>query len=254
MHDVLARREVLQLDAVLLEPLAVGLGGRELRLDLVVLDDASLDGVDEEHLAGAQAALAHDLVRREVEHADLAREHDEAVVGHEEAAGAQTVAVEGRADQRAVGEDEGGGAVPRLHEHRVVLVEALARGVDVDLVLPGLGHHHHDRVRQAAAAEGQQFDDLVERGGVAGARGDDREERSQVAEDVGLQLALARAHPVAVALHGVDLAVVRDHAERLGERPGREGVGGVARVHERELRGEALVARGRGRTARAGGS
>ena len=57
-----------------------------------------------------------------------------------------------------------------------------------------------------------------------------------------LELGLARAHPVAVALHRVDLAVVRDHAERLGERPRRERVGRVARVHEREPRREALVA------------
>ena len=66
-------------------------------------------------------------------------------------------------------------------------------------------------------------------------------QRVEVAEQLGLELALAGAHPVAVALDGVDLAVVRDHPERLRERPRREGVGRVARVHERELGGEALV-------------
>ena len=170
MHDVLALRQVLEVDAAGVEPLAPRLGRGELGLDLVVLDDAAGVGVDEEHLARAQAALAHDLARVDVEHADLAGEHDEAVVGDEVAAGAQAVAVEGRADERAVGEDERGRAVPRLHEHRVVLVEVAARRVDVDLVLPGLRHHHHDRVRQRAADEGQQLDDLVERGRVARAR------------------------------------------------------------------------------------
>ena len=43
------------------------------------------------------------------------------------------------------------------------------------------------------------------------------------------------AHPVAVALDGVDLAVVRDEPERLRERPRREGVRREARVDEREL-------------------
>ena len=52
---------------------------------------------------------------------------------------------------------------------------------------------------------------------------------------------LAGAHPVAVALDGVDLAVVGDGAERLGQRPGRERVGGEARVDDRELGLEALV-------------
>ena len=88
----------------------------------------------------------------------------------------------------------------------------------------------------------EQLDDLVERRRVARARRDDREaaaRRSPSSSDSSWRL--AGAHPVAVALHGVDLAVVGDHAERLGERPGREGVGRVARVHERELRREPLV-------------
>ena len=167
VHDVLALGQIREIDAALVEPLLPGLGRRELGLDLVVLDDAACRGVDQEHLARAQAALAHDLVRRNVEHADLAREHDESVVGDHEATGTQAVAVEGRADERAVGEDEGGRAVPRLHQHRVVLVEGAAHRVDVDLVLPGLGHHHHDRVRQRPAGQQQELDDLVERGRVA---------------------------------------------------------------------------------------
>ncbi len=55
------------------------------------------------------------------------------------------------------------------------------------------------------------------------------------------ELRLPCPHPVAVALDGVDLAVVRDGAERLGQRPGRERVGGEARVDDRELGLEALV-------------
>ena len=98
MRDVLALGQVGEVDATRVEPLLPRLGGGELGLDLVVLDDAALGGVDEQHLAGAQPALAHDPVGREVEHADLAREHDEAVVGDQEAAGTQAVAVEGRAD------------------------------------------------------------------------------------------------------------------------------------------------------------
>ncbi len=217
--DVLALRQVGQVDAAVVEPVLPRLGGGELCLDLVVLDDSALRRVDQEHLARAQAALAHDPVGREVEHADLAGEYHEAVVGDEEPSRTQPVPVERRADECAVGEDEGGRAVPRLHEHRVELVEGPARRVDVGLILPGLRNHHHDRVRKRPAAERQQFDHLVEGGRVARALAHDREERAEVAEQVGFQLALPGAHPVAVALHGVDLAVVRDHAERLGQRP-----------------------------------
>ena len=51
----------------------------------------------------------------------------------------------------------------------------------------------------------------------------------------------ARAHPVAVALQRVDLAVVRDHAVRVRQRPRREGVGREAAVHQRQRRLDARV-------------
>ena len=45
---------------------------------------------------------------------------------------------------------------------------------------------------------------------------------------------MARRHPVHVAAHGVDLAVVRDHTERMREIPGRKRIGGKALVHQRQ--------------------
>ena len=54
----------------------------------------------------------------DVEHADLRGEHDQAVVGHPVAGGAQAVAVEHGADDRAVGERDRGRAVPGLHRAR----------------------------------------------------------------------------------------------------------------------------------------
>ena len=56
---------------------------------------------------------------------------------------------------------------------------------------------------------------------------------------------LARLHPVDVAAQRVDLAVVRDVAVRVGERPGREGVRAEPLVHQRERRLDGLVARSR---------
>ena len=105
------------------QPLGVGVLGRQLGLDLLVLDDAALGRVDQEHAARLQAALAHDALGRDVEDADLAGQDDEAVVGDPVAGRAQPVAVEHGADDRAVGEDDRGRAVPRLHERRVVAVE-----------------------------------------------------------------------------------------------------------------------------------
>ena len=55
-----------------------------------------------------------------------------------------------------------------------------------------------------------------------------------VAEQLGGELRLARAHPVDVAAQRVDLAVVRDVTVRVRELPARERVGGEAGVHQRE--------------------
>jgi hypothetical protein len=81
VHDVLALGQVVEVDQAGVQPLVVRVLGGELGLDLVVLDDAALVGVDEEHPAGLQPALADDGGRVDVEHADLGGQHDEAVVG-----------------------------------------------------------------------------------------------------------------------------------------------------------------------------
>ena len=54
-------REVAQMNQVVVEPLSVWPGGCQIRLDLVVPDDPSLECVDEKHSAGLKAALLDDL-------------------------------------------------------------------------------------------------------------------------------------------------------------------------------------------------
>ena len=60
-------------------------------------------------------------------------------------------------------------------------------------------------------------------------------------EDVGVDQRLAGPHPVLVAGDGVDLTVVGDAAERMRQRPRREGVGGEARVHDAQRAGQPIV-------------
>ena len=86
-------------------------------------------------------------------------------------------------------------------------------------------------------AEREQLEHVVERRRVRPAGAHDREDlRQVVAEQLGGELGLARAHPVDVAAQRVDLAVVGDHPVRVRQLPAREGVGGEARVDERERR------------------
>ncbi len=233
--DVVTRGQVVDVEQAVVEPLLVGVLGRQLVLDLLVVDDPALGHVHEEHAAGLQAQLLDDGRRVQVQDAGLGGHDDQAVIGDPDARRTQAVAVQDRADDGAVGEAHRRRAVPRLHERRVVLVERPPRGVHGLAAFPRLGDHHQHRVVQRTTTEVQQLERLVEPCGVRGARRTDRENLVQVVvepEHVGVDERLTGPHPVLVAVDGVDLTVVGDPPERVRQRPRRERVGREARVHD----------------------
>ena len=90
-------------------------------------------------------------------------------------------------------------------------------------------------MRHTATTEVQQLQHLVERRGVGRIRGADREQPLEVTgNQVGIQKRFAGPHAIPVAANGVDLPVVGDEPERVRQGPGREGVGGEPRVHDRD--------------------
>jgi hypothetical protein len=233
-HDVFTAGEVIEVDHAGREPLAVRVQGGELRLDLVVGDDATLPRVDEKHLAGLQTALRDDLGGVDVDHSDLGGHHDQVVIGHPVAAGTQAVAVEDGTDHLAVGERDTGRTVPRLHHRCMEPVEVtplLGHGL---VVLPRLGDHHQHGVVDRITAEVQQLEDLVESSGVGRSRSADRERPLDTRQGIGMQHRLAGAHPVLVALHRVDLPVVGDEPVRVGQRPRRERVRREPGMHQQQ--------------------
>ena len=227
-----------------LVPLGVRLAPRRLALGLLVGDDPALVEVDQEQLARGQPALALHVLGRDGHHAGLGREHDVALGVLDPAPGTQAVAVEHRAGEPPVGEDHRGRPVPRLHQARVEVVEALDVGIEVLAGPVGLGDHHHHRVRDRAAAQHEQLEHVVEDRRVRATLAHDRDHLLQVvAEQLGGELRLACAHPVDVAAQRVDLAVVGDHPVRVGQLPARERVGREARVHQRQTGRQTRVAK-----------
>ena len=117
----------------------------------------------------------------------------------------------------------------------MVFVEALLGAWQVGLGRPGLGHHHRQGVWQRTAGAHQKFQRVVEARGVGAAFEDHRLEVLHRRADVLVrEQRFARLHAVDVATQGVDLAVVRREAERMRQIPGREGVGRVALVDQRQ--------------------
>ncbi|MNI86847.1 hypothetical protein D3C73_1439810 [compost metagenome] len=63
----------------------------------------------------------------------------------------------------------------------------------------------------------------------------------EIRDQRGLELISTGARPLAVTGDGVDFAVVRQVAERLGQRPARYGVGGEALVEQADGRFQTQV-------------
>ena len=134
-----------------------------------------------------------------------------------------------------------GRAVPRFHVHRVVLIERPQIGVHGLDVLPRRRNDHPHATEQVDAAGDHQFEHVVHAGGVGADAVDQRAELFQVHQIVG-ELGATGHGPVAVAGDGVDLAVVGEEAEWLGQRPFRQGVGGEALVEHADRGLQALIA------------
>ena len=148
------------------QPLLVGAEAGQLVFEFLVVDDAALLKIDEQHLAGLQAPFLDDLRLRHIEYAHFRSENDMVVVGDDVARGTQPVAIQRRANLLAVGEGNGRRTVPWLHESRVVFVESPPFLVHERIAGPGFGDHEHHCVGERVTTHHQQFEGIVERSRV----------------------------------------------------------------------------------------
>ena len=214
--------------------------------------------VDEEHLARAQPPAAHDPGGGQRDRAGLRRDRDQPVGRHGERRRPQPVPVEDRADPAAVREDDRRRPVPRGEEPGSPPPERRDVGMRRAAQRRRFGHRREERRSEVPAGRDEQLEHLVERLRVraVGRRAAGRPRRAP-GPVAAARPATASAGPaadlLAIAANRVDLAVVGDRAERLGEVPGRLRVGRVAlveeRVAERDRPGEVRV---EGREAAAG--
>ena len=241
-HKVGRHFHLVELDAQVFNPLLVGLGVDDVGLELIVFNHAALLQIDQQHLARLQTPLAHDLAVRHGQHARFGGQDHQVVFGHHIARGTQAIAVQRSANLAAIGEHQGGRAVPWLHHGSVVFIERAAALVHGFVLFPRLWNHHHHRLADGVARHGQQLQAVVEGGRVGLTGKADGVELLQVIGQHGRgHHAFARHHPVVVAAHGVDFTVVRHVAVGVGQRPLGEGVGGETLVHQANGRDATLV-------------
>ena len=218
-------------------PITVGLFLGIAGAQLVVVDHAAAGKIDLEHLARSQTAARQDVLGAHLDGAHLTRQHKEAVTRHVVASRTQAVTVEGGTQGTAVGKGDSGRTVPRLHEHGLVSVVGAALLTQAVVVVPRLGQQHGRGTRKRTTVHDQKLKHVIKNRGVGALAVDDGHHALKIALQHGaVQVGLAGADPVHVALEGVDLAVVDDKAVGVRALPAGRGVGGVARVDERHGR------------------
>ena len=115
-HGQLAvKRNIFELNRMLLQPLAIRMLGSNLVLDFVVANDAALLRIDNQHTTRAQAVLFHDGGRIYIHYAYLGGQHDGVIFGDIITGRTQSIAVQCGADGAAIGEGHSGGAIPSFN-------------------------------------------------------------------------------------------------------------------------------------------
>ena len=223
-------------------PLPPRVCGRQGPLDFVIFNNPTCSGVDEEHPPRPQPALADDFARGQLQHTRFAGEHHQTIRHLPPTAWPQTVAVERGTNLHAVGERQRSRTIPGLHQACLIFVIGLEIIRHALMAAPRLWNQHAHRFLDRTAREHQHFEHVVEGGRVATAFADHRLDLVEIRTEHRMrEHALAGVHPVNVAPHGVDLAVVGDVAERMRQVPGGEGVGAVALVHQSQGTVKAIV-------------
>ena len=100
---------------MLAQPLGVRTLVDDRTLDLFVFDDATLLGIDQEHVPRLQTAFALNASWWQIEHTGFRCDHDHAIGRDVVTTRAQTVAIEYGTDTCAVSKSDGSRSVPRLH-------------------------------------------------------------------------------------------------------------------------------------------
>ena len=231
----------LNAQGILAQPLLVRMTGFQAVVDRIGVEDLPGFSVHGEDLPRTDTALGDHVFWLVVPDADFRSNGDETVGGGDPARRAQTVTVKQAHRVATIGHDHAGRAVPRLHVHRVVLVERTQIRVHGFNVLPRRRNDHPHATEQVDAAGDHQFEHVVHARGVGTDTVDQRTEFFQIHQIVG-ELGPTGLRPVTVTGDRVDLAVVGEEAEWLSQRPFRQGVGGETLVEHADRGLQALVA------------
>ena len=225
----------------LFQPALVGMGRLQPPIDLVAVQQLPRVRVHHQQLTRTDAPLGHHVFIAVGVRAHLRGQGDQAVAGAHPARGAQAVAIQQANRVAPVRQHDARRPVPGFHVHGVIFVKRLQVRVDGVDVLPGRRNQHTQRPRHVDTAGEQDIQHIIQAGRIRTAAVDQGRDCRDVGQVIAGKQGGARLRPIAVALDGVDFAVVGQEPKRLRQRPARQGVGGEALVEHADRRAQALV-------------
>ena len=154
-------------------------------LDLVVAEDTACLGIDHEYLSRLERPFLDHGTCRDGEASGFRGDSQKAFISDEITGRAKAVAVQHASGVAAVGEEYGGGAVPRFHKDGVVLVEGLQVAPDGVLLVERLRNHHRHHVRKLHPRVVEELHRIVERCAVAHTRLDDGGDVADISQRLG---------------------------------------------------------------------
>ncbi len=108
----------------------------------------------------------------------------------------------------------------------MVFIKSFQAFGDRILIIPRFRDQHAEGMSKGFAGKYQEFKNIVERSRITFLRFDHREDLFQIfADNAGFHERFACIHPHPVALDGIDLPVMAQITERLGQIPGGKSIG-----------------------------
>ncbi len=158
--------QVVEQNLGAIEPLLVGVCRCQLGLEFLVIDDPPRLHVDQEHLARLQPPFLDNLVLRYFQHTHFRGHQHQVIIGDQITGRSQTIAVQGGSDLPAVGKGNRSGSIPGLHQGGMIFIESTPFFIHQRIAGPGLGNQQHHGVSQRVTPGYQQFQGIVETGGI----------------------------------------------------------------------------------------
>ena len=231
------KRNIFQLNGMLLQPLAIRMLAGDLVLDFVIANDATLLRIDDQHPTGTETILFHDGGGINVHHTHLGGQHNGVVFCNVVTGGTQAIAVQCGADGAAIGKGHGGGAIPGFNKGVVVFKEGLQIRVQMGIFTPGLRNHHHHSMGQATTAHYQKLQAVIKHAGVGAGFVDNRHNLANIiAPQTIAAHGLASTHPVDVTTQGVDFAIMHQITIGMSALPAGEGIGAETGMDQSQRR------------------